>query len=267
MSSTSLPSFSYHPAPPPPVRTRLTQLSEQPCSYLPGRMSTVRAVLATGIPGEVYQAFMDRGFRRSGSMLYQPTCRGCRACVPLRVPVDAFRPSKSQRRSVNRNADLAVTVGEAAPSDEKFALYRRYVTQWHGKPDDAGGADDGGRAAFESFLYDSPVETIEFQHRDAGGRLLAVGLCDVNAVSLSSVYFYFDPADAARGLGTFGAMREIAHAAAERIPYYYLGYWIADCREMKYKADYRPHELLHPDAKWRPAITTPAPPGAIREQT
>jgi arginine-tRNA-protein transferase len=233
-----------YPAFPPPTDVPLTVLPEHDCPYLPPRRATTRGLLASRIPADLYHDFLDAGFRRSGKLIYQPICRGCRQCVPIRVLVDRFQPSKSQRRCFRRNADLIVSCGPAKASAEKQELYRRYVTGWHG-----GESAEG----FESFLYDSPVETIEFCYRDPAGRLLAVGICDLSRRSLSSVYFYFDPADAWRGLGTFGVLYELGWAGRSGIPFYYLGYWIHGCGTMKYKANFRPFELLLPDGNWREA--------------
>ena len=241
------PAFSHFPGLPPPVKVPLVTLGGHDCSYLPGRVSETRALWADRMAPAVYERFMDAGFRRSGKLVYQPVCRGCRACVSIRVPVATFRPSKSQRRCRRRNADLAVNVAAAAASDEKYDLYRRYVVERHGRP-----PEEEDRTSFERFLYDSPVDTLEFEYRDPGGRLLGVGLCDAGTHSLSSVYFYFDPAEARRGLGTFGALYEIGAAAAMGVPYYYLGYWVDGCAAMEYKADFRPSEVLHPDGVWRP---------------
>ena len=77
---------------------RLQRLPEHPCPYLPGLVARKRAFLANAMDGEVYHDLMDRGFRRSGDFFYAMDCEGCRACVPLRVPVARFTPSKSQRR-------------------------------------------------------------------------------------------------------------------------------------------------------------------------
>lgn len=230
----------------PPVALPLAESAEHPCSYLPGRPARTRGFYVERMGGDLYHAFMDAGFRRSGLVVYQPVCRGCRACLPIRVPVGGFRPSKSQRRCARRNADLLVTVGRPVATAEKYDLYRRYVTEWHHSQ------ADHSRKDFESFLYESPVETIEFCYRDTAGDLLAVGICDVCATSLSSVYFYHDPAERKRGLGVYGALKEIEFARRTGISYYYLGYWVEGCRTMQYKADYRPHEILHPDGVWRP---------------
>ena len=136
-------------------------------------------------------------------------------------------------------------MGAAEPTDEKFALYERYQLEWHGK------ADGEDRESFESFLYDSPVETVEFCYRDQVGRLVAVGICDVSPTSVSSVYFYHEPAEAKRSLGTFGVLHEIEWARSLGMPFYYLGYWVVGCGAMEYKASFRPCEILEPDGKWR----------------
>ena len=161
------------------------------------------------------------------------------------MSADSFRPSKSQRRIIRHNQDLLISLRQPPlVSDEKFELYDRYTRDWHGKAD----SDFEG---FESFLYDSPVDTLEFEYRDQTGALLAVGICDVCSRSLSSVYFYFDPRQARRGLGTYGALREIAFAAERKIPYYYLGYWVRGCAAMEYKQSFRPNQVLSSDGVWR----------------
>jgi arginine-tRNA-protein transferase len=39
-------------------------------------------------------------------------------------------------------------------------------------------------------------------------------------------------------------MQQLAYAQRHGLRYHYLGYWIAGCPSMAYKAQYRPHELL-----------------------
>lgn len=242
--------WSYYPAPPPGILQSelLTVFPEEPCPYLPRNRSRLRGFAADRIHPLQYHRLMDRGFRRSGELFYQPVCKACRQCVPLRVPLQTFAPTRSQRRVARKNQDVAVSVREAgdAARDELLGLFATYSRQWHGK--------DGGESSrdMESYLFDSPVNTVIFSYRNAEGRLLAGGLCDVCEVSLSSVYFFFDPAEHARSLGTFGALTEIAYAQQNAIPYYYMGYWVQECQAMNYKANFGPHELLGTDGKWRP---------------
>jgi arginine-tRNA-protein transferase len=237
--------FCHWPARPPPVGVPLTVLPSHPCSYLPGRASTSRAFYATNLDPLLYHKFMNASFRRSGCVIYQPTCAGCRQCIPLRVPVKLFQPSKSQRRCRRRNEDLIITIAEPDATQEKFDLYKKYQSQWHEKPEPETYND------MVEFLYRSPVETIEFTYRDPAGKIVAIGICDICEKSLSSVYFFFDPAESRRSLGTFGALREIEFAAEHGIDYFYLGFWVKESVKMCYKAEYRPCEILQPDGRWR----------------
>lgn len=242
---------SAYPSHPPPVSLELVTTPDHPCSYFDNRVSRTRAFWAPELPGDLYHRFMDAGFRRSGRVVYQPVCGRCRRCVPLRVPVATFAPDKSQRRVWRRNQDLAVGVDGPVATAEKYDLYNRYRRDWHGS-DEPHEWDE-----FTSFLYDSPVDTLEFSYRDPAGKLIGIGICDVCDASLSSVYFYFDPAERKRVLGTFSAMWEIAWAARAGIPHYYLGYWVSGCGAMEYKANFRPCETLGTDGVWRPFRENP----------
>jgi leucyl-tRNA---protein transferase len=236
--------FSAYPALLPPVVVHLSVLPEHDCSYLPQRAARMRAFVVHRLSPELYDRFMDAGFRRSGLMIYQPVCSGCRACEPVRVSVSEFVPSKSHRRVWRRNGDVVVTVGEPVLTEEKFSLYDRYLRQWHG-------GEPTPRESLEQFLYESPVQTLEFCYRNQAGRLLAVGICDVSSQVLSSVYFYFEPAEAKRGLGTLGVLGELQWARQRRLRYYYLGYYIESCPSMQYKSSFHPCELLGTDGVWR----------------
>lgn len=218
----------------------------EPCPYLPDRVAVLRGFRCDALSGAAYQQLMDAGFRRSGRLFYQPVCPGCRACRPLRVAVASFRPGKSLRRVLGRNPDLRATWGPPELTPEKAALYARYLATRHD------GAMTGEPDELEDFLYRSPTRTIEACYRDAAGRLLAVGICDLTPVALSSVYFFFDPSEPRRGLGTLGVITEIAAARRLGLAFYYPGFWVARSPRMAYKARFRPSEVLGTDGVWRP---------------
>jgi arginine-tRNA-protein transferase len=160
-----------------------------------------------------------------------------------------FAASRSQRRAGRRNADVEVAIGPPALDGEKWRVYAAYLSHQHD------GSMGGTREELEEFLYQSPTDSLEMVYR-AAGRVIAVGIIDVCPHALSSVYFFFDPAEHRRSLGTFGALCEIEECRRRGRPYWYVGYYVRDCRRMNYKAGFRPCELLGEDGVWRPM--TPA---------
>lgn len=229
------------------------------CPYLDDRDSQSEGFVTSSLHGETYHDLMDLGFRRSGRVFYRPRCPTCQACVPIRIPVAEFIPSKSQRKAWRRNSDVSVSLSEPKLDDERIELYQRYLEHQH--PDSPQSNDPEG---VKEFLYNSVVDSMEVSYRintatsdgnkegtndgnskkDSEGRLIAVSILDVCDRSVSSVYHYFDPAEAARSLGVFSVLMEIELTRAWHVPHFYLGYWIKDCKTMDYKARYQPHELL-----------------------
>ncbi|MBX3396120.1 MAG: arginyltransferase [Phycisphaerae bacterium] len=225
------------------IRLHLYVGEAQPCAYLPGRAATNEFVYLDGLGSSVYQNLMDLGFRRSGDVAYRPRCDGCVECVPIRVPVNDFKATRSQRRSVRKNRDVRISITRPQASDEKWDMYRSYLAEQH----DGTMSDD--RESFERFLYRSPIDTIEMTYH-IDGDLVGVGILDVTPSCLSSVYFYFDPNHSRRSLGVFSVIMEIEECRRRGLPYWYGGYHVAECQRMAYKADFRPNERLGADSRW-----------------
>ena len=84
-----------------------------PCGYLSNHYSVnIFADPNTEITTRTYSWLIDHGFRRNGSHLYRPHCPDCKACVPTRVAVNQFNPSRSQKRTLTRNQNLNIQIVE-----------------------------------------------------------------------------------------------------------------------------------------------------------
>jgi len=213
-----------------------------PCNYLPGRMAgTLYADPYQPTSTALYSRLIDHGFRRSGEYLYRPHCQGCEACIPVRIPVAEFQPTRNQLRTWQRNQDLTVRAMAGLYREDHFHLYQRYLASRH----PGGGMDGTAPEQYQSFLLCAGLDTQLYEFRN-GDQLLAVAVTDHLEQGLSAVYTFFDPAQPTRSLGRYSILWQIHEAQRLGLPWLYLGYWIKECRKMSYKDEYHPLETyLH----------------------
>ncbi len=222
-----------------------------PCPYLPGLLE--RKVF-THLVGKRAAALNDMltqtGFRRSQTIAYRPACENCRSCVSVRVLVDDFEPSASQRRVLKANADLVGAFAPAKPTAEQYSLFRSYLDERH--PD--GGMADMSVLDYSMMIEDSHIDTVVTEYRPRGpdtaihgrgdGPLLAACLTDRLSDGLSLVYSFYSPDLSARSLGSYVILDHIEKARRLGLPHVYLGYWVDGSRKMAYKGAYLPQERL-----------------------
>lgn len=221
------------------------------CSYLPDQISRLEYEYVAELSLEEYSARMMEGWRRFGHMLFRPRCEHCSACRSLRVVVDRFQPNRNQRRvrKVNEGA-VSLQIGRPRVSSARLNLYRRFH-------------DDRARARGWSERYEDPISYHEsfvsnpFPTEEwcfhLGGKLVGLGVVDALPVGLSAIYFVRDPEYHHRSLGTWNVLCLIDEARRRGVPHLYLGYWVADCPSLAYKANFRPYEIMGPDGQWHPA--------------
>ena len=220
------------------------------CPYITGRLWRVEEFASRSFDPSEYEAMLASGWRRSGPVFYRDVCPGCGLCTPIRLDSEHFEPSSSQRRLVRINADLEPRLCAATFSEERYALYRRYVRHKHAADD---GPESLARASYASFLLGGPLGSSAIvEYRNPEGFLVATGYVDILPGGISSVYFAFEPSESRRSLGTWSVLREMALAMELGKRYYYLGFWVPGAAKMDYKSRFRPFELGI-DGRWVPA--------------
>ena len=218
-----------------------------PCSYLPDTPARSQvAVVDTAQAAAQYDALAHKGFRRSGSFIYRPHCDHCQACVPARIRVADFVPSRSQRRAAQTLARFDINLLPLTFRSDHLALYRQYQSSRHDE-DRAAMSAAQTQEAYSQFLLRSHVNSNLVELRQPNGALHAVAVVDWLADGVSAVYTFFDtsPQGSKASPGTACVLWMVEQARARGLAYVYLGYWIAQSPKMAYKSKFQTLELLH----------------------
>ena len=229
-----------------PCNLRLFSDEPSPCSYLPDRTARLCMSLSQApVSPQQFDELMLLGYRRSGLFYYCTQCPQCSACEPVRLDVHQFRPSRSQRRVLNRGTQLRCELNRPTVDERRLELFNLHRLQRHLGRDDAPiTASD-----YESFLLRSPNPSLELSlwHEQA---LVAVSITDVGRDCLSAVYCFFDPHFSRWSPGTLCILMQIVLARRQQMQWLYLGFYVAANRHLAYKANFRPHQRRI-DGQWQ----------------
>jgi len=221
---------------------------EERCPYLDDQRSKMRYRFVRNCSAKTYQHMLERGWRRFGSVFFRPGCPACSECRSLRLDVDAFVPNRSMRRTWRKNQDLQILIGQPSLSEAHLELYSRY----HADMARRRGWKDKTISPLDYFMtfiegYEDFGHELLYLHDN---RLVGVALTDVLPNAVSAVYCFYEPEMRQRSLGVFSILQQVHLARKRGVPHLYLGYWVAGNQSMRYKAQYRPHEIL----KGRPEL-------------
>ena len=233
-----------------PIAPQFYVTAPQPCPYLANRMERK---LFTALQGEYAEklnnSLSKQGFRRSQNVLYRPSCAECSACLSARIRVDDFSISRSQKRTLKKNARLRREATSPWATEEQYALFREYLESRHSD----GGMADMDIFEFAAMIEETPIRSrvIEYHDSETDDRSpVAVCLTDVLDDGLSMVYSFYDPDLAGDSLGTYVILDHIEIAREAGLPYVYLGYWVPGSPKMGYKARFSSVEV-YADGRWQ----------------
>ena len=198
---------------------------------------------------------MDRlwaaGWRHFGPIFYRyETMKdgdAVRHIQPLRIVLDQFRPSKSQRRVLRRNADLAWSLRPTTIGDELHRLFAVHKQRFKENIPTCLEELLGAEPAFE------PCDNVTLLVR-AGERLVAASFLDIGDEAVSSVYGMFCPSESRRSLGICTMMWEILYAREKGFRHYYPGYACHEPSLYDYKKQFSGLEWFDWQGTWRPLI-------------
>ena len=193
--------------------------------------------LFTALQGDGVEKLNDslsqQGFRRSQNVLYRPSCAECSACLSARIDVNLFKPTKSQKKTLRRNAHMKRRATSPWATEAQYDLFRTYLDSRHAD----GGMADMDVFEFAAMVEETPIRSrvVEYTH-DETDALEAVSLTDVLSDGLSMVYSFYTPERPSDSIGTYMILDHIKIAQEAGLPYVYLGYWVPGSQKMGYKS-------------------------------
>jgi arginyl-tRNA--protein-N-Asp/Glu arginylyltransferase len=172
--------------------------------------------------------------------------------LPLRIRLDQFSPSRSQRRILKKNEDLRVVIRDATLDPEKQGLFERHRRRFKENVPDS----------IYDFMSPQPASVPCLDQEICAYRdddLLAMSFLDIGEFATSAVYAAFEPVESKRSLGIFTMLCAIAHSQSLGCEYYYPGYAYVEPSTYDYKKRFSGLEYFDWDAGWRnhPAALRP----------
>jgi arginyl-tRNA--protein-N-Asp/Glu arginylyltransferase len=221
-----------------------------PCGYIANNLA--QSLIATPhhlVDAAVYSELINQGFRRSGKFTYRPHCENCNKCIPVRMVLNQFTPTRSQKRAYKQHADLTANILPLDYHPKHAELYMKYQSLRHVSEDTFKESKDSDETEqYRQFLCNSHVESLLIEFKDAQEQVKIVSVIDVVSDGVSAVYTFYDATEKA-SYGTYAIMWLANWIKSLNLPYLYLGYWIQDSQKMAYKEKFNVQERLI-DGEW-----------------
>ncbi|GAD79328.1 arginyltransferase [Vibrio ezurae] len=218
------------------IKVGFTQ--NHPCSYLHNQQERVAIILEEELhTSDGYELLLANGFRRSGDMIYRPHCETCNKCVAIRIDVEHFSLSKSQKRLLNKAKQYTWQVTREIDPNW-FDLYAKYIEARHFE----GSMYPPNKAEFSKFIGSTtiPCAFLQIYYQQ---QLISVAVTDQVNSANSAFYTFYDPQHPL-SLGTLSVLYQIQHTRLQGKKWLYLGYQIDECPAMNYKVRFDSHQKL-----------------------
>ena len=212
------------------------------CSYLDDIETTTHYKIIENASIESCEELIQRGYRRFGKMYFRPICATCNECQSIKIDVENFEFSKSQKRVMKKASFIKSYIQKPTLTHEHLELFEKYHLHMKDKKEWAY-SETTPEHYYNSFVNgheDFGYEVLYFDEN----RLIGVDLIDILDDGISSIYFYYDPEYSAYSLGKYSLYKQIQFAKKSSKKWIYLGYYVEECPSLAYKSHYKPYLTL-----------------------
>ncbi len=220
---------------------------EFPCSYIDGRSErrVFVSIPKDNLGNQVISELTKKGFRRNYNHMYIPSCKSCNSCISTRINISHFVFSKSNKRNLKKNRDLFFVENKMF-TEKRFKLFQKYCKVRHAN----GQMKNMTEIEFINFFHRAANKTKIYDLTDSKNKLYGSILIDVVEHGYSAVYSFFDPHLQKRGLGKNIILKTISKLKNQSKSFLYLGYWIKESNNMKYKSSFNNVEYFF-NGEWK----------------
>ncbi|MBX3298034.1 MAG: arginine-tRNA-protein transferase [Acidobacteria bacterium] len=205
------------------------------------------AFIAGSVTREQVDLLLSEGWRHFGTYFFRYNFGmhddSVVRVLPLRIRLSQYRPTRSQRRVLRINSDLAVKIRPIRITEASNALFERHKTRF------ASGTPESIYTFLSAEPATVPCDGSEIAVYD-GRRLVAVSYFDEGAEATSGVYACFEPAESKRGLGIFTMLKEIEYSIDTGREFYYPGFAYEESSFYDYKKTFNGLERYDWNGNW-----------------
>ena len=212
------------------------------CSYIEGKEQTTHYKVIEDSTSQNCQDLIERGFRRFGKMYFRPICSDCQECQSIKIDVNNFTFSKSQKRIINKAKNIKIYVQTPSLSQAHLDLFEKYHLHMKDKKE-WNYSETTPEHYYQSFVSGHNEFGYEVLYFDED-KLIGVDLIDILEDGISSIYFYYDPDYCKYSIGKLSLYNQIKYAKRNSKKWIYLGYYVKECPSLSYKAEYKPYITL-----------------------
>ncbi len=198
---------------------------------------------------EQMDALWEQGWRHFGIEFFRYSVAfhsgALNSVMPLRLDLQRFVPSRSQKRVLAVNRDVRVEIRETRIDSIREDLFFRHRERFKDNVPDS----------LWNFLSERPA-VMPCRNQEIDGylddKLIAASFLDLGGAATSAVYAMFDPLEAKRSLGIFTMLQAIRYSQQIGCRYYYPGYACHGPSVYDYKKNFSGLEYLDWESGWKP---------------
>ena len=97
------------------------------CSYLDNKEQTTHYKVIEECSTTHCQNLIERGYRRFGKMYFRPICPTCQECQSIKIDVENFNFSSSQKRVLRKASHIKTYIQRPSLTKQHLKLFKKYA--------------------------------------------------------------------------------------------------------------------------------------------